>query len=97
MTTEANIFTGTQIMVYAMLTTYEIYNDTILKFYLCKTTFPKKLGQHCKEFRDFINSIKTLRECGEISVNKEQGQKPILNGRDLQALRHHWVKTDMTL
>ena len=38
------------------------------------------------------NIIKRFRESGEIFVRKGQGRKPILDARDLQALRRHCIK-----
>ncbi len=37
------------------------------------------------------NIIKRLRETGETSVRKGQGQRPLLNARGLRALRGHWI------
>ena len=38
------------------------------------------------------NIIKRFRESGEIFVRKGQGRKPILDARDLRALRRHCIK-----
>ncbi len=58
---------------------------------LCNTF--KNVPQHqiAKALQISSNIIKRFRETGEISVHKEQGQRPLLNAGGLRALRRHYI------